>query len=497
VPNVSQASLESNEIAEWAVGLLRRPNTHDAGSSPPQPADPAVSRDPERAVVSAPNRTHATSDSVVWLASTTDSLGWGSGANTSFAVTVEPMDQLMVVGTWHDSTMTLTLRSPDQTLYTPADTLGRPWLHFEHSDAIGYGAFAVDSPMPGTWRAEISMSPSGIVKHFDVDWMAKGIGASLVGAVDPDVTNPGDSILVSATFPGTPAVPAHCRAAIERPDGTVDSLLLQDDGVAPDAVGGDGVHSGRYVAPVIDGEYRVRLAGTPNEVSAGSRTARASFTVVSGPDVKCSDEDTHAAPPFSAVGRLTEVVATLHNHGFLDADSIRVVFEDESGGETLGTSIVRVSGRDSAVARTLWTPQTGGEHRVLVTATLLGGNENDVSNNSAAVVVPVAAAPPTTGVDTVLVVPGVFDFSPPRPNPFRNSVSLDFALPRRARVSIEVFDPQGRRVKRVLDEVLPAGRHTRFWSGEDASGHPSRPGVFFVRFEVPGHIRTRKAVLLR
>ncbi|MEZ4653449.1 MAG: VCBS repeat-containing protein [Candidatus Eisenbacteria bacterium] len=45
------------------------------------------------------------------------------------------------------------------------------------------------------------------------------------------------------------------------------------------------------------------------------------------------------------------------------------------------------------------------------------------------------------------------------PHPFHDRAELTFSLERNAFVQLDVFDPLGRRVSRLVDEHLPAGRH--------------------------------------
>ena len=69
----------------------------------------------------------------------------------------------------------------------------------------------------------------------------------------------------------------------------------------------------------------------------------------------------------------------------------------------------------------------------------------------------------------------------PRPNPFRNPMSVDVDLPRTGSVRVSVFDVGGRRVAGILDRRLAAGTHQVHWDGTDASGTRVGAGVYFLR----------------
>ena len=61
-----------------------------------------------------------------------------------------------------------------------------------------------------------------------------------------------------------------------------------------------------------------------------------------------------------------------------------------------------------------------------------------------------------------------------------------------------VDDVTGRRIARLVDGTrLGGGAHTVSWNGRDALGRPAPAGVYLVRLEATGEVRTRKVVRLR
>jgi hypothetical protein len=87
--------------------------------------------------------------------------------------------------------------------------------------------------------------------------------------------------------------------------------------------------------------------------------------------------------------------------------------------------------------------------------------------------------------------------APAFPNPFRDAVRIPFALPRDARVTLDVFDLQGRRVAALVDERLAAGSHSVAWSGRDAAGRDVASGVYWYRLRAGDLQATRKIVKVR
>ena len=78
------------------------------------------------------------------------------------------------------------------------------------------------------------------------------------------------------------------------------------------------------------------------------------------------------------------------------------------------------------------------------------------------------------------------------PNPFNPTTTIDFSLPKRTKVSIEIFDLLGRHVESIVDEEKAEGKYrVRF----DASSLSS--GMYFYRIQAGTFSQTRKLMLLR
>jgi flagellar hook assembly protein FlgD len=85
----------------------------------------------------------------------------------------------------------------------------------------------------------------------------------------------------------------------------------------------------------------------------------------------------------------------------------------------------------------------------------------------------------------------------PSPNPSGGRVRLDVSLPTAARVRLDVYDVQGRRVATLIDGRLGAGLHPVSWESRDHRGRRVAAGVYWARFEALGEVRTRAIVLAR
>jgi flagellar hook assembly protein FlgD len=74
---------------------------------------------------------------------------------------------------------------------------------------------------------------------------------------------------------------------------------------------------------------------------------------------------------------------------------------------------------------------------------------------------------------------------------------VPFELEQAGRVSLTVYDVQGRLVRRLVNGTRPAGRYEARWDGKDGSGRSIASGVYFYHLEASRSTATRQMVLLR
>ena len=83
------------------------------------------------------------------------------------------------------------------------------------------------------------------------------------------------------------------------------------------------------------------------------------------------------------------------------------------------------------------------------------------------------------------------------PNPASGSMTLQFVVPEDGRVSLEVFDLAGRRVRTLVDRNLRHGSHAFVWNGTDQAGRNVAAGAYLVHLRAPGVSTTRTVAVSR
>jgi hypothetical protein len=84
-----------------------------------------------------------------------------------------------------------------------------------------------------------------------------------------------------------------------------------------------------------------------------------------------------------------------------------------------------------------------------------------------------------------------------RPNPFNPSTSIDFYLPREARVTLSIYDVSGKLIRTLVDQPTRFGHHSAVWNGMDASGNQVSSGVYFYRLQTGKRVITKKMVVVK
>jgi len=104
---------------------------------------------------------------------------------------------------------------------------------------------------------------------------------------------------------------------------------------------------------------------------------------------------------------------------------------------------------------------------------------------------------PTAVEERIEAAPADFALSANYPNPFNSSTVMEFSLPSRERVEIQVVNSAGRVIRTLAASVYEAGVHRVAWDGTDESGQSVPSGVYMTRLRSGGEMRTVKMALIR
>ena len=197
---------------------------------------------------------------------------------------------------------------------------------------------------------------------------------------------------------------------------------------------------------------------------------------------------TYAVPVTSVAGAMA---------GFQAADGVQLTWFYQPGAVDGFHIYRRVN--DGAAVRLTEEPVASLDGRLDYVDAVFGLPEGTVVNYSYAAVVD--GVEQGRSVEFAITLTGV---TPARyvlhanyPNPFNPSTRVRFELREPGRTTAFIYDLQGRLVKRLVDEVLPAAAHERVWNGMDDGGRRVASGTYYLKLQSGSFQSVQKMMLVK
>lgn len=83
------------------------------------------------------------------------------------------------------------------------------------------------------------------------------------------------------------------------------------------------------------------------------------------------------------------------------------------------------------------------------------------------------------------------------PNPFNPTTNIEFTLPHRSQVRLDVYNLLGNRVKTLVNDKLNQGRHSVIWNGKTESGQLASSGIYFYKLSSGQNCKIKKMILAK
>jgi flagellar hook assembly protein FlgD len=83
------------------------------------------------------------------------------------------------------------------------------------------------------------------------------------------------------------------------------------------------------------------------------------------------------------------------------------------------------------------------------------------------------------------------------PNPFNPTTEISFYLYESGHARLDIYNVAGQRVRTLVDEDLPSGRHVYEWDSHNDKGQRVASGIYLYRVISGGFVKTKKMVLLK
>ncbi len=83
------------------------------------------------------------------------------------------------------------------------------------------------------------------------------------------------------------------------------------------------------------------------------------------------------------------------------------------------------------------------------------------------------------------------------PNPFNPETTISYDLKEQGKVSIDIFNIKGQKVKTLVDANQESGNHNVVWNGRDDNNKKVSSGVYFYKMKTDNYSATKKMILMK
>lgn len=94
-------------------------------------------------------------------------------------------------------------------------------------------------------------------------------------------------------------------------------------------------------------------------------------------------------------------------------------------------------------------------------------------------------------------IPKEWKLTQNRPNPFNAETTISYQVPKPSRVTIEVYNLLGQRLRQLVDETKEPGVHQIIWNGRDENGLYVGSGIYLCKMRAGNYAAIKKMVLVQ
>jgi hypothetical protein len=128
----------------------------------------------------------------------------------------------------------------------------------------------------------------------------------------------------------------------------------------------------------------------------------------------------------------------------------------------------------------------------------LGYNDNFFSDNYGYYVAFVARRnSPITGRPVDGGIVDQYSLAQNYPNPFNPSTTIEYRLPSRGNVQVNIYNSLGQLVRSLVNEQREAGTHSVVWDGRDNGGSAVATGAYFYQVRTGDFVQAKRMLMLK
>ena len=108
---------------------------------------------------------------------------------------------------------------------------------------------------------------------------------------------------------------------------------------------------------------------------------------------------------------------------------------------------------------------------------------------------------PEVSTDNMSVIPSIIKLCGNYPNPFNPSTTITYSLNKDSKITLEIYNIKGQKVRTLVNKEQSAGYHTVMWNGKDNNSRTAASGLYFYKMVSEGnsgdYTSIKKMILLK
>jgi len=102
-----------------------------------------------------------------------------------------------------------------------------------------------------------------------------------------------------------------------------------------------------------------------------------------------------------------------------------------------------------------------------------------------------------SGIDEGNMITPVLELTQNYPNPFNPETIIKYSIPKNSKVSLNIYNIKGQKVRTLIKDKLETGQHSVVWNGTDENNKSVSSGIYFYKLKVANFEKTKKMILLK
>ena len=99
--------------------------------------------------------------------------------------------------------------------------------------------------------------------------------------------------------------------------------------------------------------------------------------------------------------------------------------------------------------------------------------------------------------DEELIIPAEFKVKSAYPNPFNPVTNIGYDIPEISKVSIDIYNIAGNKVKTLVSKEHQPGRYKVQWNATNESGAPVATGMYIYKIRAKDFVSVKKLLLMK